>query len=523
MSHIYVMTHKKVNNIPDDGFYVPLHVGRDLGEDLGYLADNTGDSISGKNRNYCELTGLYWLWKNGPEDITGICHYRRYFIYDDAIITKDKVEEILNDADIIIPGSGRVHAQTVYENYGNVHFSKDLDTCRAVIADLYPMYLKAFDRAMNSTYMTYANMFICRKDVYDSYCKWLFDVLFEVERRTDISDYDQYQARIYGFLSERLLRVWLFMQELKVFECETLDIEPDNFDNDKKTIDLKYKLLKARLGQLIGLYENGALLKESLIPEFNCQDDFEGKIPVWFAWWQGFDEMPEVVRICYESLVKNLPANATFRFISLENVMEYVTFSDSVINGFNEGKITFAMLSAFLRAELLYRYGGMWVDASCLVTSPISAELLDAAFAGKKLFTLRYDNSIFSADITKGRWSKNLWATASRQLLFKFWAEAMNFYFEVTGEIPDYEQVDYIIALACEIFPEIELKLLENKQVSNDVLEFVENINYRVTEERLSKLEENQFCKLTCRKDYKSSTLAKDETMYSVIKARYLG
>ena len=76
---IFVMTHKKFDE-PQNPIYIPLQVGKAETEDLGYLGDDTGDSISHKNKYYGELTGLYWLWKNYSDvDIIGICHYRRYF------------------------------------------------------------------------------------------------------------------------------------------------------------------------------------------------------------------------------------------------------------------------------------------------------------------------------------------------------------------------------------------------------------------------------------------------------------
>lgn len=67
-TRIYVMTHKQYTK-PDDSLYRTLHVGRALSEDLGYEGDDTGEQISNKNRNYCELTGMYWIWKNVSCDI----------------------------------------------------------------------------------------------------------------------------------------------------------------------------------------------------------------------------------------------------------------------------------------------------------------------------------------------------------------------------------------------------------------------------------------------------------------------
>ena len=77
---ILVATHKKYW-MPEDDVYLPIHVGREGKADLGYVGDNTGDNISEKNANYCELTGLYWAWKNLKCDYIGLCHYRRYFAH----------------------------------------------------------------------------------------------------------------------------------------------------------------------------------------------------------------------------------------------------------------------------------------------------------------------------------------------------------------------------------------------------------------------------------------------------------
>ena len=82
---IIVATHKKYW-MPSDPVYFPIHVGAEgkkdpMGHplDLGYIKDNTGENISDKNKNYCELTGLYWAWKNLNADYIGLAHYRRHF------------------------------------------------------------------------------------------------------------------------------------------------------------------------------------------------------------------------------------------------------------------------------------------------------------------------------------------------------------------------------------------------------------------------------------------------------------
>ena len=113
---IWVVTHKKYKEIDDD-LHKTIQVGKSLGTDLGYVGDDTGDNISYKNPFYCELTGMYWLWKNYKCDIIGICHYRRFFLENTELITKDYIENILKDYDIIIPNNQLVPQNSVKEQY----------------------------------------------------------------------------------------------------------------------------------------------------------------------------------------------------------------------------------------------------------------------------------------------------------------------------------------------------------------------------------------------------------------------
>lgn len=226
-TRIYVITHKEIEKLPDE-LYHPLHVGKKGKQDFGYLGDDTGDEISEKNPFYCELTGLYWIWKNVTCDIVGICHYRRFFLKDGELLNRHYVEELLKKYSIIIPNS-RFLAEddNVYAHYASRHYGKDLDLCREVIGEKCPEYRKAFDFVMETKLVSIGNMWITRKDIYDRYCRWLFDILFEVENRLDMTGYDAYQQRVFGFLSERLLRIWLIMQRERIWEenVEQMEIQ----------------------------------------------------------------------------------------------------------------------------------------------------------------------------------------------------------------------------------------------------------------------------------------------------------
>lgn len=221
---IYVVAHKQFKEIISDG-YKKIAVGSLANEAHlnGYLKDNYGEHISDKNNQYCELTALYWIWKNTNANITGLCHYRRYFTKS---LVSNQVKFILTQADIqkklamksydIILPYRPCARRTVSEIYCDFGYQKDLTILREVLQEKYPMYVAEFDALMKRHSNYSANMMICRKETLNQYCQWLFDILFEVEKRVDISEYSTQEKRIFGFMSERLLEVWVRYNKLKI-------------------------------------------------------------------------------------------------------------------------------------------------------------------------------------------------------------------------------------------------------------------------------------------------------------------
>lgn len=247
---ILVATHKKYW-MPEDEVYLPIHVGKEGKQDLGYIGDNTGDNISIKNPNYCELTAIYWAWKNLKADYIGLVHYRRYFTKHNFrncekkkqdILLKSDFENILKDADIIVPDKRKYYIETIRSHYNHSYYEKDLNETEKIIKEIYPEYLVAFDRVMNRTWAHMFNMFVMRKDYFDEYCKWLFTILFELEKRIDISNYTVMEARVFGFISELLLDVWLETKQIRYKEVNVSFMEKQNWVK-KGTLFLKRKLL----------------------------------------------------------------------------------------------------------------------------------------------------------------------------------------------------------------------------------------------------------------------------------------
>ena len=232
---IIVATHKKYW-MPSDPMYLPLHVGREGKTDLGVTGDNTGDNISEKNANFCELTGLYWAWKNLQADCIGLAHYRRHFSNGkrlgdkkQRVIGKAQVEKALDGADILLPKPRNYWIETNYSQYAHAHHAIDLDIARQIIAEKYPSYLPAFDASMKRTRGHRFNMFIMKQPLLDAYCVWLFDILFELEKRLDISQYSTNDARVFGFVSERLLDVWIETNDIPYRELPYVLMENQNW------------------------------------------------------------------------------------------------------------------------------------------------------------------------------------------------------------------------------------------------------------------------------------------------------
>lgn len=231
---IIVATHKKYK-MPTDDMYIPLHVGKEGKEDLGYRGDNDGEHISQKNPFYCELTGLYWAWKNLDAEYIGLAHYRRHFVMQkkknkfDGIVSKEYIDKLLDNVDVILPKRRHLYIETIYSHYKHTMYIEPLDETRKIILEKCPEYIEYFDKKMKSRSGHMFNMCIMKKDILDEYCKWLFEILFELEKRIDPKQYSAFHARYLGRISERLLDVWIEKNKIKYAEVKVSDMEGINW------------------------------------------------------------------------------------------------------------------------------------------------------------------------------------------------------------------------------------------------------------------------------------------------------
>lgn len=283
---IALVTHRSFE-IPKNKYLIPIHAGRAIAESVSKdgvinseelewlckntLADSTGDNISDKNRSYCELTALYWLWKNQRADYMGLCHYRRYFAFKQNLsdvfcsdernngclsVSRLNEENILKyglseealyngisgyDAVFIKPID--LYKNGIKSNYDAMkacpeyHIMKDVDNMIRVIKDKYPDMSEIVDQYMFKYRYNYLyNCFVMKSDIFDRFCNWLFDILGEMEHYVDTKNYSLKQLRVYGLLAERLLGIWILwlksqhkynLKEVPLLFVENVAVIPD--------------------------------------------------------------------------------------------------------------------------------------------------------------------------------------------------------------------------------------------------------------------------------------------------------
>lgn len=245
---ILIVGHKETPVLTDD-IYLPIWVGAKLSDKripLPWVGDDTGENISEKNKEYCELTGLYWAWKNLKDiDYVGLCHYRRYFypinsnlnnflrksvrffMYlgagilpqrlsrecsftdTDNLSFKEfskseekisrKLRSKLNGNDIVLPTRTYLSKFSIFQQYAIGHNASDFEIMIDTMVDEFGYDKKQIEKIIKSRSFDLCNMAIMKKDLFDEYCEWLFPLLSKVESKISYEKRTPYQKRVLAF------------------------------------------------------------------------------------------------------------------------------------------------------------------------------------------------------------------------------------------------------------------------------------------------------------------------------------
>lgn len=252
---ILVVCHKE--GLPELGEpYLPIHAGKALAkEEFGMLGDDTGDNISAKNPLYCELTAMYWAWKNlkGVDKI-GLVHYRRYFDFHhqcqgafrpikrfkvsafgsiDLSIPQD-ITDTLKEGTAIV-ASKFFLTKPLYRYYGK-NFLGDLVAIEEAIKTTRPSYITAYNHVVGSRgCMSPCNMFIMTWRDFDAYCSWLFSLFSEAERYMNTTHHTP-RPRAYGYMAEYLLNVYLYVNRFEVIPQDIIYFSDQRSAADRKLL-----------------------------------------------------------------------------------------------------------------------------------------------------------------------------------------------------------------------------------------------------------------------------------------------
>ena len=261
-ARIIVCTHKPYD-LPEDDLYLPLQVGAAISEPIDrkscrltsgdpakgeYLqGDDTGENISEKNGTFCELTGLYWAWRNLDHKVLGLVHYRRQFTVKSAafihrfgkmraLLTADEVDGLFRRYDIIVPTKRRYYIETLFSHYDHTLDGSPLLIARDIIAKHDRGYLPFLERVYRRRWGYMFNMMLMRKEEIDAYCTWLFDILDKMEERLaadgTLDRMTAFEKRLFGRVSEILFNVWLEkrrVEGVRIGEVKYLPMENEQW------------------------------------------------------------------------------------------------------------------------------------------------------------------------------------------------------------------------------------------------------------------------------------------------------
>ena len=205
---------------------------------------------------------------------------------------------------------------------------------------------------------------------------------------------------------------------------------------------------------------------------------------VWICWWQGLENAPEIVKKCFNS-VKKYAQNKQVILITKENYNQYIEIPEYIEEKRDEGKISITHFSDILRVNLLSKYGGVWLDATCFLTSNIFDDLNGDFYSVK----LPYNKE--EKCVSQGKWCVFFMYGKKNNILFNFVRDFYNVYWKEEDSVIDYFLMDYIISIAYDNIDEI--KYMIDKVPENNFL--IHNLKEKLNEE-FDEKEYNELIKI---------------------------
>ena len=248
--------------------------------------------------------------------------------------------------------------------------------------------------------------------------------------------------------------------------------------------------------------------KDAVYPE---SQSFDNRM-IWVCWLQGEANMPDIVRTCYNSV----KANANGREVVLitnDNVEKYISIPKFIKDKVNNGKMSRTHLADYIRISLLKNYGGLWIDATVLVTDKINIDCKLPFFSIKQ----KPDSIHF---VSQYRWAVWILGCSPQigQILFDCLENLFKAYLKKYSLFIDFFLFDYFLAVMYDEIPLVK-QLVDNCPYNNpNAYELGNLLNKEFNEDAFVQLKENNtFHKLSWKQPYFMHTADDKLTFYSVI------
>lgn len=248
-----------------------------------------------------------------------------------------------------------------------------------------------------------------------------------------------------------------------------------------------------------------SLIPDSLSKKYDYSNLEEIKnFPVFVMWLQGKESMPEAIKLCFNSIKKNIQ-NHQIILITQDNINQFVDFPDYIYEKLDKGLITRTHFSDIVRAALLYKYGGMWIDATVFLTKPVTDEYLLQTFicpAGLQKEKKTEWKYFFKES---NGWTG--WCMGTKYKNFPFYDFLISSFLEYwkhESQLIDYFLIDFMVTIFYSYNGEFH-QILNNLEINNpNPYDFCKFLNYRYTDNfQIAKLCNNNIVnKLTYKKTF---------------------
>lgn len=242
-----------------------------------------------------------------------------------------------------------------------------------------------------------------------------------------------------------------------------------------------------------------------------CSDG--AKVPVWCCWWQGTEQMPEIVRMCNDRLRQLIPEDqAELHMITADNYRDFVELPAYIIEKFEAGKMSITALSDILRVALLAKHGGFWIDSTVFISDHFPTEFITSDYYAQRM----YDPVKWYREACKGRWCGFLMGGKAQNVLFLLLRDAFYDWWRIHESVIDYVILDYFLLAGYKNVPAIAVQIDNLPDNNPGVFDMYGKLHFPYSEQLFQQLTaDTNLHKLTYKIDLITETEAGEPTLYA--------